>query len=47
MDAAVLRGRSAVISEPSALGAPMAHFGGNPAVAESIEALFDVGRWWP
>ena len=47
MDAAVLRGRSAVISELSALGAPMAHFGGNSAVAESIEALFDVGRWWP
>jgi hypothetical protein len=29
------------------MGGPIVHFGGSPAVAEAVKALFDVGRWWP
>jgi NB-ARC domain/Domain of unknown function (DUF4062) len=46
MDAAV-GGRTALISELSAMGVPIFHFGGSPAVRETVKALFDVGLWWP
>ena len=47
MDTAAISSRTALISELSAMGAPMVQFGGIPAVEEAVKALLDVGRWWP
>jgi hypothetical protein len=47
MDAAAVRGRTALISELSVMGAAIAAAGGSPAVGEAVNAIFDVGRWWP
>ncbi len=40
-------GRGALMSELPTLGPAIARHGGNPAVAEAIRALLDVGHWWP
>jgi hypothetical protein len=47
IEKAALGGRTALISDLSAMGAVMVHFGGTAAIQDIIEALLDVGRWWP
>ena len=47
IDDASSRGRSALISELSAIGPVVSRFGGSEAIAEAIAALLDAGRWWP
>jgi NB-ARC domain len=47
IEEAALGGRTALISDLSALGAVIVHFGGTAAIQDIIEALLDVGRWWP
>lgn len=47
IEEAALGGRTALISDLSALGAVIVHFGGTAAIQDTIEALLDVGRWWP
>jgi hypothetical protein len=41
------RGRDILISDLSAIGPVIFRLGGNAAIQESIQALLDVGRWWP
>ncbi len=47
MDRAAARGRGALVSELPSMGAAIAGYGGSPAAERALEALFDVGRWWP
>jgi hypothetical protein len=47
IEKAVLGGRTALILDLSAMGAVIVHFGGTAAIQDIIEALLDVGRWWP
>jgi hypothetical protein len=47
VDDAADRGRGALMSELPALAPAIARYGGGRAVTEAIQALLDVGRWWP
>jgi len=41
------RGRAILISDLSVVGEIVFRLGGSLAVRQSIQALLDVGRWWP
>ena len=41
------RGRTALVSDLSAVSPALSRFGDSVAVPEVITALLDVGRWWP
>jgi NB-ARC domain len=47
IEKAALGGRAALITDLSVMGGVVVHFGGTTAIQDIIEALLDVGRWWP
>lgn len=47
VDDAAGRGRGVLLSELPALAPAIARYGGGCAVTEAIQALLDIGRWWP
>jgi hypothetical protein len=44
---AATRGRTALLSDLSAIGVVILRLGGTLSVRECVEGLLDVGRWWP
>jgi len=47
IDDAATRGRAALLSDLSAIGAVILRLGGKLALRECIRAILDIGRWWP